>query len=635
MSTAEDKKWRFPLGGFGEVKGINDAGVEMFNSNSLRSLVRETLQNSLDASKGGEVLVEFEEYAVPFSKIPDAGGLRDEILHCATSGGDDSPAAKSFFKHAIHVANRESIRIMRISDYGTTGLRGSDTCETGTDWSRLIKESGSSSKSGSSGGSFGIGKYSSFACSDLRTVYFSSLDDKGIGSHIGVSRLISALDKETSQYTTGIGYYSSTDRNIAVMGQLRIGDIAPRSIGDSGTDIFILGFRNDGDKEQVTTDIIKYVLIDFLVSVWKGKLTVSVNGTSVNSHNLGSHIGNLNEYDENPLVKETIEHYDMLTAKDDSTKVIVFNPKDMRGVRKYKDLGWHEGDCRLFIKKGDDSLNREVTVTRAAGMRIFNQNRISGSIRFTGILMIEGDKMNSDFKAMEAPSHDEWSAERAANPKLAQKMINALRMWVKDTINDVFKVQVEDQVEAFGTALYLPRRESNDEGEGRQANETLVPQIKELKQRDITPKREDRVVAIRTGVMPDPNGDAVVKGNGKGRGKKPRPGSMPGDETGFARVPVRQRLVCTNRKEGKYRLTFTVPHDTSRARVLLSIQGEQGEEQLEIKDASVFAGVPCATTCSGNSITIDGLKAEAKAQIDFTMDFPYYCMMGADYYEAK
>ena len=40
-------KWRFPRGDWGEIKGINDAGVETFNSNTLRSLVRESLQNSL------------------------------------------------------------------------------------------------------------------------------------------------------------------------------------------------------------------------------------------------------------------------------------------------------------------------------------------------------------------------------------------------------------------------------------------------------------------------------------------------------------------------------------------------------------------------------------------------------------
>ena len=167
-------KWRFPRGDWGEIKGINDAGVETFNSNTLRSLVRESLQNSLDASRGGKVTVEFEEFTIPFDAIPDADGLRTALELCRTQGGDQSETATRFFDNALSAVNSEAIRVMRVSDYGTTGLRGADTCSQGTDWSKLIKESGSSGKHGTSGGSFGIGKYSAFACSSMRTVFFSS-----------------------------------------------------------------------------------------------------------------------------------------------------------------------------------------------------------------------------------------------------------------------------------------------------------------------------------------------------------------------------------------------------------------------------------------------------------------------------
>ena len=72
-------------------------------------------------------------------------------------------------------------------------MKGSDTCEKGTNWSRLVKENGSSNKGQSSGGSFGIGKSATFACSDLRTVFYSSLDVKGLRSNFGVAKLVSFL----------------------------------------------------------------------------------------------------------------------------------------------------------------------------------------------------------------------------------------------------------------------------------------------------------------------------------------------------------------------------------------------------------------------------------------------------------
>ena len=297
-------RWRFPRGEWGEIKGINDAGVETFNSNSLRALVRESLQNSLDASSGGQVTVEFEEFTIPFASIPDSGGLYDALKLCRLKGGDQSEAALRFFDNALITATGDDIRVMRVSDYGTTGLRGARTCEQGTDWSRLIKESGSSGKGGVSGGSFGIGKYSAFACSSMRTVFFSSLDDDGVESNIGVSRLISYRENDEQPYTTGVGYYSGSDKNVAILNQLSMQGVAKRDTRQTGTDIFILGFKCDGD---ITKKIIQYVLTDFLVSIWKGKLTVNVNGQEeVCARNLGRHIGNLNEYDEDPLVKETI-----------------------------------------------------------------------------------------------------------------------------------------------------------------------------------------------------------------------------------------------------------------------------------------------------------------------------------------
>jgi len=50
------------------------------------------------------------------------------------------------------------INILKISDYSTIGLRGSDRIK-GSDWANLIKAVGSSDKAGGAGGSFGIGKH--------------------------------------------------------------------------------------------------------------------------------------------------------------------------------------------------------------------------------------------------------------------------------------------------------------------------------------------------------------------------------------------------------------------------------------------------------------------------------------------
>lgn len=60
--------------------------------------------------------------------------------------------------------------MLRISDFNTSGLTGS-RAEVNTDWTNLTKSSGVSDKKGTSGGSFGIGKFAPFACSDFSTVF--------------------------------------------------------------------------------------------------------------------------------------------------------------------------------------------------------------------------------------------------------------------------------------------------------------------------------------------------------------------------------------------------------------------------------------------------------------------------------
>ena len=43
-------EWKFPHNGFGQVRGVSDAGIETFTGTEIQSLAREICQNSLDAA---------------------------------------------------------------------------------------------------------------------------------------------------------------------------------------------------------------------------------------------------------------------------------------------------------------------------------------------------------------------------------------------------------------------------------------------------------------------------------------------------------------------------------------------------------------------------------------------------------
>ena len=258
--------WRFISNQNSTINGINDAGIETFTANILHSLVRESIQNALDAKldKYKPVIVEFNKFSLPIEDFPDSNRFKATLQKCLTSNNDEADATR-FFKRAIGIFYKP-IEVLRISDFNTYGLVGAEKCAKGSSWSRLVKESGSSNKGQTSGGSFGIGKSAVFACSDLRTVVYSSLANDNIESHIGVTRLVSFKDDKIGGWTTGIGYYSDSEKLTAIMGQAKFDSSFCRT--STGTDIYILGLSKI---EGFYKEIIKSVLINFLVSIWKNQ----------------------------------------------------------------------------------------------------------------------------------------------------------------------------------------------------------------------------------------------------------------------------------------------------------------------------------------------------------------------------
>ena len=143
-----ESRWRFPDNRHGEIRGFNDVGVRTFDANTISSVVRESIQNSLDAALDrtgtAPVRVEFELFSMDGADVPDSERLYVSLLACQDFCSSDRQADKFFSHAADHIEGR--IPVLRISDHGTTGLRGAASGETSTDWSRLVKESGSSSK---------------------------------------------------------------------------------------------------------------------------------------------------------------------------------------------------------------------------------------------------------------------------------------------------------------------------------------------------------------------------------------------------------------------------------------------------------------------------------------------------------
>jgi hypothetical protein len=161
-----------------EGEGLSDSGIETYRDDPFPAIARETVQNSRDAHDGSgkPVKVEFDRLTISAAQFPD----RESFLSSARSCLNIARAEKNdkeiaFFEQAVAVLESNSIRVLKIADYNTKGLRGPCTSLPPTPFYALVKSSGSSVKDDqAAGGSFGIGKSAVYSASDLQTVFYST-----------------------------------------------------------------------------------------------------------------------------------------------------------------------------------------------------------------------------------------------------------------------------------------------------------------------------------------------------------------------------------------------------------------------------------------------------------------------------
>lgn len=635
------KKWRFLSNQNSTIVGINDAGIETFTANMNRSLVRETIQNSLDAAidEGKEpVEVEFVKFELPKNNIPDIDEFQKVITKCKNSN-ENEPDAYKFFHNAEIILSRQKVSILRISDHKTKGLEGTDTCAKGTSWSRLVKESGSSNKGQGSGGSFGIGKAAAFACSDLRTVFYSSEDVNGLVSNFGVARLVSFENQHAGDWTTGVGYYSEDEKFVAIKELASFDSGYSRT--DSGTDIYVIGMHEENDFKE---SFIRAVLLDFLVSIVKRKLVVKVQDEIINEKSLPKYMSKLNPHGDEEI-KNLLEYYHILTSRDPKIQVIKLD-SSVYG-NKY---GFKDGECTLYLKEGE-GLNRKIMITRRAGMRILEQNRISGSIDFTGVLVIEGNCMNEAFKQMEVPSHDAWEPGRVRGEEKKYKdILDELKKYLRGTVKTLFGRVTTTSMDALGASDFLPDKLEDTEDVKLQKDE-FSTRIKTLDGKTVEPaKAKSKAVDIEE-VAPEPGETNWRSGKGPGPGPNPIPGpphpgpgpgpmpvfsgENPGKEQGFKEIPVKKRLICKNANSGLYNLSLVVPSTASNGKLEFTLSGEQSDFELPIVAAKVLNGNSKVESIIENKIFLTNLEKGKSLKVEVQVDFDEYCMMEVDYYANK
>ncbi len=628
-------RWNFPNSNGLGIHGVSDGGIETFKGNLIGSLTREICQNSLDATdKTGIVRIEFVEQKVSKLNVPGFSDLKD-FFNDGKKFWEQRKNKKAinFFEEGIRVLSSNNISVLRISDYFTKGLTGSDKPMDGTPWGSMVFSEGVSNKDGTDGGSYGIGKSSVYASSILQTVFFNTYDINDVRAAQGVSKLPSFNHNNENKY--GIGYYGLlTESGLTVCSEMinEIDNIYHRN--QHGTDIFVMGFRNTSTWKD---DIIKSLLDNFLLAICNGQLEVLVQDKLVNKETVEEY---LKKYINDEKVASAYMYYNVLTSKE--TKTISEN--------LFEDLG---GLVELKVLITDEIANRTILMSRSNGMKLFDKNRISGSIQFSGILTLNGKKLNEYFSVMENPAHDNWEPDRYSNEikiKEAKNRLTKLYRWAKDNVTKLGAESYGDEVEIKGLDSILP--EFYDMS-SKNKNEAITDYVKEV----IPGERKKSKPTIDfktfdngdtlyeyedTGKL-DPNGEYDSKDvphnpESDGDGGAGAPGKATLGEgnrpitTTKAVNNFKKRIFVSNSQNNEYTIMLTVNQNIIDTKLQVFISGESTTINADISNATMNGKT---LRCSGNTIYIGNMYKNFSTKIVFNVDVDYQCNLEVKLYANK
>lgn len=426
-------KWYFPLANNVNRKGLSDSGIETFKGQLLESLTREIVQNTLDAKLKDKdsVIVEFNYFEIPTEKFPDKEGFVQNLLVSYEEGKNlKDSKTRDFFDNAIELFNKPQMTFLRISDYNTTGLTGSNTRES-SNWNNLVKSTGISDKGQSAGGSFGIGKSAPFACSQLHTVFYSTLDENNIEAYQGVANLISVENQERTDFTQGIGQLSESEELRPLSSQLKLQNNHNRTT--SGTDIYIAGFY--ATMQEFENGIIKSVMDNFLYAIYEGTLVIQTNKMLINKQTLSSVIG----LNKSILELETVELFELLTSKD---------------TNWFEDF--ENGQAKLGIALSPGG-SRKVSAIRRPWMKIQSLTRFTKGIEFKGTFIIKGDNLNKLLRKMENPQHDKWEPDRleVTRRTAGKNLLKDINKYINDKVQGLIEINLDGEQEVYGAEDYI------------------------------------------------------------------------------------------------------------------------------------------------------------------------------------
>ncbi len=462
MAKEKNCKWYFAdLPDAAQEIGPNNPTEQAFRQAPYESLVRESIQNSLDAvlDKEQPVVVKYEYKSIEGNDFPEFFKLKDHIQGCIDYF-PNNPNAKASYEPMLaffegYSLYNQQIHFLRVSDYNTKGMPY-DEENHDSPFYAFVRSVGVSAKAdNTSAGSYGFGKAAYFQLSPIRTVLISTCTANEEYYFEGATSLCTHIVDGVKKMHNG--YYDDSDGHPISDFE----DIPKRFRREEpGTHFDIMGF-DMSDWDNALKEMTIAVLRNFWMAIYENKLVVEIG----DDYRIDRE--NLQEYMERFFAEE----------KDTTKKFSHYNPRPYFDAVRFADSSsrYKKFVANLPLAKSVvlytnrcDNPQDKIIQMREQLMKI-DGKKTQTSLGVCGVFVCYGKEGNDALRKMEPAAHDKWNPSLwKINGKVCTEgkaIIKEIEDFIKECLDGLTNRRNRNVINIKGLDefLYIPTDWDEDE----------------------------------------------------------------------------------------------------------------------------------------------------------------------------
>ena len=482
-------QWHFGESQSGEKEGFNASGISMFAGDTIESLTREVIQNSLDAreDKSKPVLVNFDLKVLKPAEAPEIYALKEWIdlgQQTETSQAMNSNVGIDFYAAAQKsLKNPDGLKVLAIHDGNTNGLGGPlrttrDSKDGG--WISLVKSAGITNKQADDAlGSFGQGAKAPFAMSGLRTVFYYTKTNENTAQQERFQGkcILQSMWTSATIFTGKAGFYGDLepDHHCNALTGAAVPGWAKQSresfVSGNGTSLFVVApaeSKNDGD---FWLSIKIAVLANFYFAISESNLEVSFGDNQNLTKESLSTVFNALVVEQPEKMREFSE--EVQDALESSRTILVgASDTELNGVEVSKTFG----EYKWYLRYGEGLTRRTVGVARQNGMlitRSAEKLKLFPTMRpFDLFICVTGQVGSQILRSFENPEHNTFQFKRVVDPDervKSKRAYEAFAMEIRAFLNARVATEIKSEFKTddlnhlFGGDLEADNGETRDE----------------------------------------------------------------------------------------------------------------------------------------------------------------------------